>query len=68
MFIIYIYIYLNFKLFYTVIKLINKFNTKSYLIWNSFSLVKKKIGRTILYFTLFLKIASRKQLNNGLKF
>ena len=38
---IYIYIYLNFKLFLKIIKFINKFNTKSHLILNSFCLIKK---------------------------
>ena len=59
----YIY-FLSFKLFLKIIKLINKFNTKSHLVWNLFSLIKK-IGRIILYFPLLLKIVSKEYQSNG---
>ena len=38
----YIYFF-SFKLFFKIIKVINKFNTKFHLIWNLFSQMKKKM-------------------------
>ena len=56
------YMYLlSFKLFFKIIKLINKFNTKFHLI--SIFLIKK-IRKTVFNFTLFLKIVSKEQKPN----
>ena len=48
----YIY-FLSFKLFFKIIKLINKFNIKSHLIWNAFSLIKKNQKNNYLIYFIF---------------
>ena len=51
--IFYSYYIHSLRLLFLIIKLINKFNTNSHMI---FIFIIKKIKRTILYFSLFLKI------------